>query len=100
MVWTEERRRNHSRALKRAWKAKRENQVQEAGLDVNGVIKKLSKTAEYVRIMGGIECATAAIEAYERLGCDMRSARALFRRMSVVGGSTVMEDSNAGSNGA
>jgi hypothetical protein len=105
MVWTEERRKSHSKALKRAWKAKRKkaNRNKEANggsLDVESLLKKLAKTSEFVRQMGSVEAATAGIEAYQRLGCDMRATHALFRRMRVVDSSAVKEDTHAGSNGA
>ena len=101
MAWTEERRKKHSRRLRAAWKRKRAASKDKAMVNVTVALNKLAKTAEYVRLMGGVEAAQAAIETYERMGGDMRTAHALMRRVGKFSNSSELtEDGNAGTNGS
>jgi len=100
-AWTEERRKAHSRKLRAAWRKRRAKGKDRATVDVNVALSKLAKTSEYVRLMGGVEAAQAAIETYERIGGDMRTAHALMRRVVKFSNSNELtEDGHAGSNGA
>ena len=102
-AWTEERRKAHSRKLRAAWRKRRAKgkDKAKATVDVNVALSKLAKTSEYVRLMGGGEAAQAAIETYERIGGDMRTAHALMRRVVKFSNSNELtEDGHAGSNGA
>ena len=101
--WTDERRKAHSRKLRAAWRKKRAKGKgkDRATVDVNVALSKLAKTSEYVRLMGGVEAAQAAIETYERIGGDMRTAHALMRRVVKFSNSNELtEENNAGPNGA
>ena len=101
MAWTEARRKAHSRKLRAAFKKKREKKKQSGVVNLNTALGKLQKTATYVREMGGVAAAQAAIETYGRIGGDMRTAHALMRRVAKFSNSTaITEDDNAGSNGA
>ena len=98
MAWTEARRKAHSRKLRAAFKKKREKKKQSGVVNLNTALGKLQKTATYVREMGGVAAAQAAIET---IGGDMRTAHALMRRVAKFSNSTaITEDDNAGSNGA
>tara|TARA_R110000824_G_scaffold41105_3_gene122628 strand:+ start:38 stop:397 length:360 start_codon:yes stop_codon:yes gene_type:complete len=101
MAWTEERRKAHSRKLRAAWRKKRAKGKEKATVDLNVALSKLAKTSEYVRLMGGNEAAQAAIETYERIGGNMRTAHALMRRVARFSNSSELkEENNAGANGA
>ena len=101
MAWTEERRKSHSRKLRAAWRKRRKQGTTKATVDINVALKKLAKTSEYVRLMGGNEAALAAIETYERIGGNMRTAHALMRRVAKFSNSSELkEENNAGANGA